>query len=421
MTKYFGLLSTFLLPALAAYGGCAPTTASNDDASVPAEPDGGIGRDGSVDAPGPALQPASTCSTGSLFAGNPVYDGAPLDRPAPGTGILDDPPLQWQNIVFAGHLLYTRDTGEIWGVDTSVASPVENRIAGLNAPNKFAYGPGDCASARFAKIEGMAALPDGSLLVADVLGNGVLHITSPNGPSCAVEVWAGNTTASDDIDASKPVPNQGDVDGDGASAKFDSPAALTVDDAGNAYVFDVGNRKIKKIAAAAPHVVTTVGTLSASDPGKLTNLTRIGNTIYGVGSNGIEAVVVSVDAAGGEVKTVIQGRGDEFPPLGATTAPAIAGLTTDGHGLVLSGNGYVWYLDLEGKITHIAGTGMQADFPKNGYDPKSTHPALDLQLPPSGNGSVIGSSDYITYHEGAVYYRGRHTGTASFVERIACP
>ena len=34
---------------------------------------------------------------------------------------------------------------------------------------------------------------------------------------------------------------------------------------------------------------------------------------------------------------------------------------------------------------------------------------LDLQLPPSGNGSVIGSSDYISYHEGAVFYRGRHT------------
>src|SRR4051812_5867191 len=43
---------------------------------------------------------ATSCSTGSIFAGNPTYDGMPLDRPTSGTGILADPPFQWQNLVF---------------------------------------------------------------------------------------------------------------------------------------------------------------------------------------------------------------------------------------------------------------------------------------------------------------------------------
>src|SRR5690606_36164431 len=119
---------------------------------------------GSSDGGGPVNGAASSCSTGTLYAGNPVYDGEPTDRPAPGTGILEDPPLQWQNLVFAGTNLYTRDQGEIWHVGTSAAAPVENRIAGLNVGATFPYKAGACEEARFAKIEGLAALPDGSLV-----------------------------------------------------------------------------------------------------------------------------------------------------------------------------------------------------------------------------------------------------------------
>lgn len=426
MKSCFRLACASLLSTLALGVGCAPAaeTKADDGGTTTPGTDGGASNDGATDggstADGATSPAATSCSTGALFAGNPVYGGEPNDRPAPGTGIHADPPLQWQNLVFSGNQLYTRDTGEVWGTDVSAANPVENRIAGLNG-STFGYTDGPCATARFGKIEGMAAMADGSLLVADVAGNGVLKITSPTTASCKVEYYAGNTTPNPDLNLNQPVPNGGDVDGPGATAKFDSPSAMVLDDAGNAYVFDVGNRKIKKIANDAAHTVTTLAKLAADGPDRLTNLTRIGGTVYGIGTSGTEGFVIGVDTAGGEVKTIIRGKGDTFPPIEPQQFPQIAGLTTDGQGLILSGKGFVWYLTTSGTLKHIAGSGTHIDFPENGYDPKAPHPALDLQLPPSSNGSLIGSADYITYHQGGLYYRGRHQGTASFVERIACP
>jgi hypothetical protein len=429
MKSCFRLACASLLSTFALGVGCAPAAETkSDDGGTTTTPgaDGGAGSEGGANDGGSAADgatgPAATsCSTGTLFAGNPIYDGEPNDRPAPGTGIHADPPLQWQNLVFSGNQLYTRDTGEVWGTDVSAANPVENRIAGLNTAGTFAYNDGPCASARFGKIEGMAAMADGSLLVADVAGNGVLKITDPTGAACKVEYYAGNTTPNPDLNLNAPVPNGGDVDGPGASAKFDSPAAMALDDAGNAYVFDQGNRKIRKIANDAAHTVTTLAKLAADGPERLTNLTRVGGSIYGIGTSGTEAFVLGVDIGTGVVSTVIQGKGDKFPPVEPTQFPALAGLTTDGQGLIISGKGYVWNLTTKGALTLLAGSGLHIDFPENGYDPKAPQPALKLQLPPSSNGSLIGSSDYITYHQGGLYFRGRHQGTASFVERIACP
>jgi hypothetical protein len=420
-----GLVCASLLSTLALAAGCsaaAKDAAADGGSSDPTIEGGTNPGEGGTTAEGGAVgAPITSCSAGTLFAGNPVYDGEPLDRPAPGTGIHADPPLQWQNLVFSGSTLYTRDTGEVWAVDTSAANPVENRIAGQNAASTFSYAAGACASARFGKIEGMAAMPDGSLLVADVLGNGVLKISNPTAASCSVAFYAGNATPNADLNPANPSPNTGKDDGPGASAKFDGPAAMVVDDAGNAFVFDRGNRAIRKIGSDPAHTVTTLVKLGADDPDMIFNMTRIGGTLYAIGTTGAEAFVLGIDSTTGAISKLLRGGGDKFPPLEPTQFPAVAGITTDGTGLVISGKGYVWYLTTAGKLSLLAGTGMHIDFPENGYDPKASHPATELQLPPSSNGSLIGSSDYITYDKGAIYYRGRHQGTASYVERIACP
>jgi hypothetical protein len=374
--------------------------------------DGGMNDEGGMGS-------AASCSTGTLYAGNPTYGGAPTDRPATGTSIHADPPFQWQNLVFVGSELYSRDDGELWGVDTSAQSPVEKRLVGLNT-SAYAYAPGACASARLARIEGIAALADGSLLVSDVLGNGVVHITSPLG-ACNVEIIAGNTTPNMDIDLNLPLPNDGDLDGPGATAKFDSPGALVTDEAGNAYVYDKGNRKIKKIAADAQHTVTTLAKLDPNGPYGITNMTRIGKTIYAVGTNVSDSFILAFDTTSGMQTTIVQGRGDKFPPLDSVESATVAGITTDGQGLIVSGKGYVWYVTTNGDVHLLAGTGIHPDFPDMGYDPTMAQPAMMLELPPSANGSLIGSSDYIAYNKGAIYFRGHQQGTAAFVERIACP
>ena len=69
---------------------------------------GGGGTGGSGGSGGGGGTTALACSTGTLFAGNPTYNGSPSDRPASGTGIHADPPLQWENLVFSGTHLFTR-------------------------------------------------------------------------------------------------------------------------------------------------------------------------------------------------------------------------------------------------------------------------------------------------------------------------
>ena len=360
---------------------------------------------------------ATSCSTGKLFAGDPTYVGDYTDRPTSGTGILADPPMQWQNMVFNNGRVYTRDDGELWSVDLSVASPVETRVAGHNGA-ALAYAPGPCSSALMAKIEGIGALPDKSIVLTDSIGNAVLHVANPTTSACTVEFWAGNATTDSDLSAVK---NPGDAVGPGATAQFDGPGALVTDDSGNVYVWDSNNLKIKKIANDAAHTVSTLVKMPSDGPDNITNMTRIGSKIYAMGQDGVAAFVLAIDTGTGAITTVIKGGGGTFPPVDSTTYPAISGITTDGTGLMISGKGYIWYLTTSGTLTHIAGAGNPIDFPPSGYDAKASHPALDVVLGNSTVGSISGSQDYITYFAGALYFRGKGDGTASYVEKFSCP
>ncbi|HXU72104.1 MAG TPA: hypothetical protein VN947_22380 [Polyangia bacterium] len=363
------------------------------------------------------------CSSGTLFAGNPTYDGQPSDRPTSGTGIHADPPFQWTNMIFNGNTLYSRDEGEVWMVDLSAASPVETRIAGQNDAAAFAFTDGPCATARFAQIRGMDVLPDGSLVVADQSANAILHITNPTtAGTCAVEYWAGNNTPNTDIDPENP-PDNGDMDGDGAAAKLSNPRALIVDANGDVVFFDAGNHKIKKVGAAAPHTVTTLATLGANDPDKILNWTRIGNTIYGAGMTPTSAGVISVSSTG-TIAHVLFGDGSLFPPLDSHSSFDLGGITTDGTGLYVAGSGYLWYLTTSGQLSLAAGIGFMIDFPPDAsYDPAAPHSAdtLDLYDSLGSDEATTGSFYYLTYKDGSVYFRGHGDGTAAFIEKIACP
>lgn len=375
-------------------------------------------------APAPAAAPAPmTCGTGTLFAGNPAYDGNPNDRITPGTAMRADKPFKWQNLLFVGSTLYSRDAGELWAVDTAAANPVMNRVAGKNpAGSKYAFNGGACATARFGWIKGFAAMPDGSLLVVDGLANAVLKVKDPTAASCTVEYWAGTKTPIAEFDPYK-VPNSGDADGPGASAKFTNPGPIVTDDAGNAFVYDAGSRKIKKIANDANHTVSTLGG-RIEKPYTIRNLTRIGTKLYGVGDDSSRASIVEVDSASGAVRVVVEGKGDVWKPLDSYKSATIHGITTDGKGLIVSGLGYIWYVTTAGKVSHIAGDGTPyIDFPKSGYDAKAAQPAMKLQLPGSraaaGPDQEVGSFEFITYNKGAIYTRG-NKGPAAFVTKIAC-
>jgi len=421
------LLSTVTLAGLGALAttGCLAKADDKPESGTPT-PNGGdastsadAGGDSSTNPDnGPTGKPITSCATATLYAGNPTYDAAdPSERPTEGTGILGDPPFQYGSLTFVGKMLYTRDTGEIWSVDTSVASPVLHRVTGLNGGSNVDIKFGGCSAARLGAIQGIAELPDGSLVAPDAFANSIVNIKHPTDPAtCTVESWAG--TNKDTSFGGMDYPNIGDVDGPVGTSRIEYPTAITTDGAGTVFFYDGGKRKFKKIANDAAHTVSTIGVM----PDGLDlcfGMVHIGSVVYALGYGGSTANVYKI--AGSSITKVAGGAPSAWPDLGTT--PALGGITTDGTNLVVAGQGFAWLVNVtDGKIKHIAGSGERLDLVKAGYDPKAPHPALDVTLKPQSSASFasVGSPDYLGFKDGALYYRGHGGSTASYVEKIDC-
>jgi sugar lactone lactonase YvrE len=167
-------------------------------------------------------------------------------------------------------------------------------VAGLSRAGGSDDGAGQ--NARFYGPNDIVLAPDGTFIIADSLNNTIRRMTTngvvttiagqvsatgaTDGPAASAKFnypasvavdQNGNIFVADygnhsirEISATGNVTTfagqsgtSGDTDGTGSAARFLAPARLTIDKAGNLYVADTGNHEIRKITAAG--VVTTIG------------------------------------------------------------------------------------------------------------------------------------------------------------------
>ncbi|HTL86613.1 MAG TPA: hypothetical protein VL856_15625, partial [Acidimicrobiia bacterium] len=110
---------------------------------------------------------------------------------------------------------------------------------------------GDATTGVFGIVFDLVVVGD-SIYVTDPLAHAVRKVSVQTG---AISTFAGKLNT------------PGDTDATGTGALFDSPAGITTDGAGNLYITDAGNFKVKKIEIATAKVSTIAGTTSGSQDG----------------------------------------------------------------------------------------------------------------------------------------------------------
>jgi trimeric autotransporter adhesin len=288
----------------------------------------------------------------STFAGN-GYPGYAGDTGAPFSAALWQP----QDVAVASNgIIYIADTGN--AVIRAVSQGIINTVAG-NTTVGYA---GDGAAATSANLfEPFAVTVDtsGNFYIAD-LGNDVIRkVTVTSGSTCTV----GTTTVACPTGNISTVAGMGTLpsfSGDGSAAtkaNLEFPSGVVVDNQGNLYIADTGNRRIRKVNTSGT-ISTVAGNGLASYSGDLGPATAAQlNSPTGVGVDTSGNIYVA-DSLNGVVREVLQG-GTIFS-IGGGTLVSPQGVAVDS-----SGNAYiadpqdnrVRKIGADGSFTVFAGNG----------------------------------------------------------------
>jgi hypothetical protein len=117
-------------------------------------------------------------------------------------------------------------------------------VATLAGAKGTGYIDGTGTVARFTSIQGLTFQPDGTLVVADG------HCLRRVSPAGVVTTWVGNCNS------------QGNADGQGTSAQFNTIGGITIDSSSNVYVTDTGNTAYFGGSGVGMRRVTPVGVVS---------------------------------------------------------------------------------------------------------------------------------------------------------------
>lgn len=351
------------------------------------------------------------CSKVTLLAGNPTH-GEPQERPKDGTGLLEDPPLPYRQVVFSKGQLISHTGSEIWRAD--LKDQKLHKVAGTEGGMALVSGP--CAKARFGNIAHLAVASDGALYVSDQTANAILKVVDPLGAGCTVVRWAG---APKDVESLSPSsrPNAGNVDGPGDKAKLATPQRLALDGKDNLYFWDEDNNSIRKVSNDAAHTVSTFVSKLTENSGALLSQTFLGGKLYVYGTDGSEVFLSAFDTEGKKT-SVFKGRADLFG-YDSSSSKTLGGMTNDGSSLILFFNGQLFRVTPAGVISPIAGVEGNKTDPSSGYDFKAPHPGQKAELLFKNQNSTAGMSVFLgTDAASKVYVSGRFAN--SYVLKLDC-
>jgi uncharacterized protein (TIGR03437 family) len=261
-------------------------------------------------------------------------------------------------------------------------SPFYNIGNGQQATNAFLNSP-----------SGVAVDAAGNIYVADTGNNEVRKVNAATG---IISAFAGSTT--------------GGFAGDGAaatSAQLHSPSAVTLDSAGNVYIADTANNRIRKVNTSG--IITTVAGSSAVSTGLIGDgglaTSAILNSPRGVmvdssgnlyiadsGNNRIRKVgtngIINTIAGNGTTGTVGM-VGDGGPAINASLSVPV-GMALDSSGnlyIADSGDNLIRKVTTNGNISSIAGNG------ESGYSPGDENLAIYAELNEPEGLAVDGSGN----------------------------
>ena len=136
-------------------------------------------------------------------------------------------------------------------------------VSTLAGDGHMGYRDGPAAQARFNGLTGVAVDSQGNVYVAEFFGHRVRRIT----PEGTVSTLAGTG-----------VP--GYADGPGSTAQFSGPASVDVDEAGNVYVADCANHRIRVIRLEGPALSPALSEAEGTVEGTVSTLAGVGEAGY---------------------------------------------------------------------------------------------------------------------------------------------
>lgn len=187
------------------------------------------------------------------------------------------------------------------------------------------------ASSGFTSPDGIAVDKAGNLFVADYYDNRIRKVT----PAGEVSTFAGSG-------------NMGEVDGQGDAASFSNPAGICIDAAGNLYVSDSAGNRIRKITpTGAVSTLAGSGVFGGNTDGPKASATfnqPIGITVDNAGFVYVAEMgnnLVRRVSPSGQV-TTLAGGGVGFKTDGLGNVASFAslkGISTDNHGNLIVADG----------------------------------------------------------------------------------